>query len=308
MLRFLLNRLLTAIPTLLIIATLAFALLHATPGGPFDSAKRIPPAIQASIEAKYHLNEPLWRQYARYLGDLAHGDLGPSFQYRDTSVNELIRQGLPVDATIGVCALLVAMLLGGAVGVLAALRRNTTGDYVPMFFAALGISLPTFVIGPLLILLFSVRLHWLPSGDWVYGSVTHLVLPVTALALPYTAYIARMVRGAAIEVMTSPYIRTARAKGMPRRTVILRHALRPILTPLVSFLGPAFAGVLTGSIVIEQVFGLPGIGRYFVQGAINRDYTLVVGITVLYGALIIVFNLLADLCYAWLDPRVRLHA
>jgi len=308
MLRFLLNRLLTAIPTLLIIATLAFALLHATPGGPFDSAKRMPPAIQASIEAKYHLNEPLWRQYARYLGDLAHGDLGPSFQYRDTSVNELIRQGLPVDATIGFCALVVAMLLGGAVGVFAALRRNTTGDYVPMFFAALGISLPTFVIAPLLILVFAARLHWLPSGDWVYGSITHLLLPVAALALPYTAYIARMVRGAAIEVMTSPYIRTARAKGMPRRTVILRHALRPILTPLVSFLGPAFAGVLTGSIIIEQVFGLPGIGRYFVQGAINRDYTLVVGITVLYGALIIVFNLLADLCYAWLDPRVRLHS
>jgi oligopeptide transport system permease protein len=177
-----------------------------------------------------------------------------------------------------------------------------------MFFAALGISLPTFIIGPLLILVFAIRLHWLPSGDWVTGSVRYLVLPVVALALPYTAYIARMVRGAAIEVMASPFIRTARAKGLPGRTVILRHALRPILTPLVSFLGPAFVGVLTGSIIIETVFGLPGIGRYFVQGAVNRDYTLVVGITVLYGALIIVFNLLADLCYAWLDPRVRLHS
>ncbi len=308
MLRFLLNRLLTAIPTLLIIATLAFALLHATPGGPFDSAKRIPPAIQASIEAKYHLNEPLWRQYVRYLGNLAHGDLGPSFQYRDTSVNSLIRQGLPVDATIGICAMLLALLVGGAAGILAALRRNTFADYVPMFFAALGISLPTFIIGPLLILVFAIRLHWLPSGDWVTGSIRYLLLPVIALALPYTAYIARMVRGATIEVMANPFIRTARAKGLPRRTVILRHALRPILTPLVSFLGPAFAGVLTGSIIIETVFGLPGIGRYFVQGAVNRDYTLVVGITVLYGVLIIVFNLLADLCYAWLDPRVRLHS
>jgi oligopeptide transport system permease protein len=308
MARFLLNRLLTAIPTLLIIATLAFVLLHATPGGPFDSAKRIPPAIQASIEAKYHLDEPLWRQYARYLTDLAHGDLGPSFQYRDTSVNHLIAQGLPVDATIGLGALAVALLVGGACGILAALRRNTGWDYLPMSFAVLGISLPTFVIGPVLILVFAVQLHWLPSGDWVTGSVAHLILPVAALALPYTAYIARMVRGATIEVMASPFIRTARAKGLPRHTVILRHALRPILTPLVSFLGPAFAGVLTGSIVIESVFGLPGIGRYFVTGALNRDYTLVVGITVLYGVLIIVFNLLADLCYAWLDPRVRLQS
>ena len=218
MLRFLLNRLLTAIPTLLIIATLAFALLHATPGGPFDSAKRIPPAIQASIEAKYHLNEPLWRQYVRYLGNLAHGDLGPSFQYRDTSVNSLIRQGLPVDATIGICAMLLALLVGGAAGILAALRRNTFADYVPMFFAALGISLPTFIIGPLLILVFAIRLHWLPSGDWVTGSIRYLLLPAISLALPYTAYIARMVRGVTIEVMSSPFIRTARAKGLPRRT------------------------------------------------------------------------------------------
>jgi len=308
MLRFLLNRLLTAIPTLLIIATLAFALLHATPGGPFDSAKRMPPAIQASIEAKYHLNEPLWRQYVRYLDDLAHGDLGPSFQYRDTSVNSLILQGLPVDAIIGVCALGVALLVGAGCGVLAALRRNTTWDYLPMFFASLGISLPTFVIGPLLILVFAIHLQWFPSGDWVSGSFSHLALPVLALALPYTAYIARMVRGATIEVMGSPFIRTARAKGLPTHTVILRHALRPILTPLVSFLGPAFAGVLTGSIIIESVFGLPGIGRYFVTGALNRDYTLVVGITIIYGVLIIGFNLLADLCYAWLDPRVRLHS
>lgn len=308
MLRFLLNRLLTAIPTLLIIATLAFGLLHATPGGPFDTAKRMPPAIQASIEAKYHLNEPLWRQYGRYLIDLAHGDLGPSFQYRDTSVNHLISQGLPVDATIGAGALIVALLVGGACGVLAALKRNTRWDYVPMFFASLGISLPSFVVGPLLILVFAVWLQWLPSGDWVSGSLSHLILPVAALACPYTAYVARMVRGATIEVMASPFIRTARAKGLPRHTVILRHALRPILTPVVSFLGPAFASVMTGSIVVETVFGLPGIGRYFITGAINRDYTLVVGVTILYGVLIIGFNLLADLCYAWLDPRVRLSS
>ena len=222
------------------------------------------------------------------------------------SVNELIRQGLPVDAQVGSLALLLALLVGGACGLLAALRRGSRWDLVPMFFAVLGVSVPVFVTAPMLILVFAVQLHWLPSGDWRAGSPSYMILPVVALALPYTAYVARMVRGAAIEVLTSPYIRTARAKGLTGRAVILRHALRPVLTPLVSFLGPAFAGVLTGSIIVESVFGLPGIGRYFLNGAINRDYTLVVGITVLYGALIIAFNLLADLCYAWLDPRVRL--
>jgi oligopeptide transport system permease protein len=307
-LRFLIRRLLIAIPTMLLIATLAFGLLHGTPGGPFDSAKRMPPAIQHSIEAKYHLNDPLWQQYARYLSDLARGDLGPSYQYRDTSVNELIRQGLPVDALIGSLAMLFAILLGGFFGILAAVRRGRAWDHIPMFFAALGIAVPVFVIGPLLILVFAIELHWLPAGDWEPGSVRFMILPVISLGFPYAAYIARMTRSEMIEVLGSPFIRTARAKGLPERTILLRHAIRPVLTPLVSFLGPAFAGVLTGSIIIESVFGLPGIGRYFVTGAINRDYTLVVGITVLYGALIIGFNLLADLCYAWLDPRVRLHS
>jgi len=306
MLHFILRRLAVAVPTLLVIATLAFTLLHATPGGPFDSAKHMPAAILKSIEAQYHLDEPLWRQYLRYLGDLLHGDLGPSFQYRNTSVNELVRVGFPVDVLIGGVALLAALLVGGALGLLAAVRRDTAWDYLPMLAASLGVAVPVFVVAPLLILVFAVQLHWLPSGDWRWGEPRYLILPVTALALPYTAYIARMTRGAAIEVLTSPYIRTARAKGLPPGTILLRHALRPVLMPLVSFLGPAFAGVLTGSIIVESVFGLPGIGRYFLVGAINRDYTLVVGITVLYGALIIVFNLFADLCYAWLDPRVRL--
>ncbi|MGH8150846.1 MAG: ABC transporter permease subunit [Steroidobacteraceae bacterium] len=308
MLRFVAGRLLTAVPTLVVIATLAFALLHATPGGPFDTAKRIPPAIERSIEAQYHLNEPLWRQYLRYMDQLAHLDLGPSYTYRDTTVNQLIRAGLPVDATIGTLALAAALLIGTVFGLLAALKRDSTWDHVPMLFASLGIALPVFVVAPLLILAFAVQLHWLPAGDWRSGQVQYLVLPVAALALPYTAYVARMVRGSALEVLSSPYIRTARAKGLPQRTVILRHALKPILTPVVSFIGPAFAGVLTGSIIVEDVFGLPGIGRYFITGALNRDYTLVVGITVLYGALIIVCNFLADLCYAWLDPRVRLRS
>jgi oligopeptide transport system permease protein len=307
MLRYTLRRLLGAVPTLLVIVTLAFLLLHAAPGGPFDSEKRILPAIQQSIEAKYHLDEPLWRQYLRYLGDLARGDLGPSFQYRSTSVNEIIAQGLPVDATIGLTALALALVIGGAVGINAGLHRGTRWDYGSMALAVAGISTPVFVVAPLLILVFAIKLHWLPAGDWVRGSPSHLLLPAVALALPYIAYVARIMRAGTIDVLSSAFIRCARAKGLPLRLIIWRHALPPTLTPLVSFIGPAIAGLLTGSIVVESVFGLPGIGRYFITAALNRDYTLVIGITVLYGALIILCNLLADLCYAWIDPRVRLQ-
>jgi oligopeptide transport system permease protein len=302
-----LRRVLAAIPTLLVIATLAFLLLHLTPGGPFDSDKQLVPQIQRSIEAHYHLDEPLWRQYLRYLHDLARADLGPSFQYRSTSVNELIAQGLPIDVAVGGSALLFALLVGGGLGLLAAARAHAWPDRLAMGIATLGISVPVFVTGPLLILVFALRLHWLPAGDWEAGSWRHLLLPALALALPYTAWIARLVRAAAHETLAQPYIRTARAKGLPF-TSVLRHAACPTLVPLVSFLGPALAGVLTGSIVIEQVFGLPGIGRLFVTGALNRDYTVVTGVTVLYGALIIACNLLVDLCYAWLDPRVRYRA
>jgi len=303
-----LRRVLAAVPTLLVIATLAFVLLHLTPGGPFDSDRQLLPQVQHNIEAHYHLDEPLWRQYLRYLHDLARGDLGPSFQYRNTSVNELIAQGLPIDVAVGGAALLFALLVGGSLGLLAAARAHTWLDRLAMGVALLGISVPVFVTGPLLILVFALWLHWLPSGDWVAGSWRHLLLPALALSLPYTAYIARLVRTAAHEALVQPYIRTARAKGMPLASVLLRHAACPTLVPLVSFLGPALAGVLTGSIVIESVFGLPGIGRLFVTGALNRDYTVVTGVTVLYGTLIIACNLLADLCYAWLDPRVRYRA
>jgi oligopeptide transport system permease protein len=306
--RYLLGRLLTAIPTLLVIATLAFALLHSTPGGPFDSDRQLVPQIQHSIEARYHLNDPVWLQFAHYLRDLARGDLGPSFQYRNTSVNELIAQGLPVDLAIGSTALLIALLVGGTAGLLAATRPGSWRDRLAMSAAMLGMSVPVFVTAPLLILVFALRLHWLPAGDWVAGSWRHLLLPSVALAMPYCAYIARIVRAAAIDALSQPYIRTALAKGLPPGIIVWRHASRATLMPLVSFLGPALAGVLTGSIVVEQVFGLPGIGRLFVTGALNRDYTVVTGITVLYGALIIGFNLLADLCYAWLDPRIRSRA
>ena len=307
MLRHVAARLLSAIPTLLLIATIAFALLHAAPGGPFDSEKRMLPAIQARIEARYHLNEPVWRQYLRYLGDLAHGDLGPSFQYRETSVNDIVRQGLPVDAVVGLSALALALLLGGGIGIHAALRQGSGWDYAPMALAIVGVSIPTFVTAPLLILIFAIWLHWLPAGDWVAGSIAHLAMPAVALALPYIGTVARLMRASTLEVLTSPFIRSAHAKGLPAHLILWRHALRPALTPLVSYLGPAAAGLLTGSIVVESVFGLPGIGRFFIIGALNRDYTLVMGITVIYGALIILFNLLADLCYAWLDPRVRLR-
>jgi oligopeptide transport system permease protein len=304
--RYILRRVLESIPTLLLIITLAFLLLHAAPGGPFSADKAMLPEIRHSIEARYHLDEPLWRQYLRYLGDLAQGDLGPSFQYRNTSVNQIIAAGFPVDLTVGLCAIALALLLGIPLGLNAAWRHGSLWDRVPMALAVAGISLPVFVVAPLLVLVFAVELHWLPAGDWVRGSPSHLVLPVAALALPYVAYVARIVRGSALEVLGTAYIRTARAKGLPAGRILWHHTLRPTLTPVVSFLGPTTAGIVTISIVVETVFGLPGIGRFFVTGALNRDYTLVLGITILYGTLIILFNLLADLCYAWLDPRVRL--
>ncbi len=305
MLRYAITRLLGAIPTLLIIITLSFLLLHAAPGGPFDSQKAIPPAIKANIERMYHLDEPLYKQYLRYLVSIARGDFGPSYQYRDTTVNQIVRDGFPIDAVIGGIAIGLALLVGVPIGIIAALRRNTVLDYVPMGLSMVGISLPVFVVAPLLILIFAVNLHWLPAGGWVSKSPTHVILPAAALAAPYVAYVARLMRGSMVEVLNSPFILMARAKGVPPRLVILRHAIKPALMPLVSFLGPAIAGVITGSIVIETIFGLPGIGRAFVDGALNRDYTLVLGVTILYGALIVAFNLAADLSYSVLDPRVR---
>jgi oligopeptide transport system permease protein len=305
LLRYAITRILGAIPTLLIIITLSFFLLHAAPGGPFDSQKTLAPAIKANIERMYHLDEPLYKQYLRYLSSISRGDFGPSYQYRDTTVNEIIREGFPIDALIGGLAIGLALLVGVPIGVVAALRRNTVFDYLPMGISMIGISLPVFVVAPILILIFAVNLHWLPAGGWVSKSPTHVILPAVALAAPYVAYVARLMRGSMVEVLNSPFILMARAKGVPPRLVILRHAIKPALMPLVSFLGPAIAGVITGSIVIETIFGLPGIGRAFVDGALNRDYTLVLGVTILYGALIVAFNLAADLSYSLLDPRVR---
>jgi len=306
MLTFALRRLLSAIPTLLVLLALAFALIRVAPGGPFDSEKQLPPEIEARLNAAYYLDEPLWQQFGRYLGGVLRGDLGPSFQYREYTVAELIGTGFPVSLRLGGLAILLALAVGVAVGTVAALRQNTRTDHVAMAVAMTGISIPNFVLAPLLVLLFAVTLRWLPAGGLGDGGPEHLVLPVIALALPQIAYIARLTRGSMIEVLRSDYIRTARAQGLSSREIIFGHALKPALVPIVSYLGPAAAGILTGSVVIEQIFGVPGLGRYFVQGALNRDYTLVMGVVVFYGVLIILFNFLVDLAYRWLDPRVQL--
>ena len=305
MLNFAVRRFLGAIPTLFVLIALAFFMIRLAPGGPFDAEKALPPEIEANLRAAYHLDEPLYQQFARYLGNLARGDFGPSFQYRDFTVTELIASGFPVSLRLGGLAMMLALVVGVLAGTMAALRQNRAADYGVMAAAMTGISIPNFVMAPLLILLFAVNLKWLPAGGVGDGSLRYLVLPVLALALPQIAYISRLTRGSMIEVLRSPFIRTARAQGLPTRTIILRHALKPALLPVVSYLGPATAAVITGSVVIEQIFGVPGLGRYFVQGALNRDYTLVMGVVVFYGSLIIFFNFFVDLLYGFLDPRLK---
>lgn len=310
MLRLFLRRLLESIPTLLILIAVTFFMMRVAPGGPFDREKKLAPEIEANLRAAYHLDEPLWQQFGRYLWNLAHGDFGPSFQYRERSVTELIGTGFPVSLQLGGLAMLIALVVGVTLGSLAALRQNRAADYGTMAVAMTGISVPNFVVGPLLVLVFAVYLGWLPAGGLGEGAVgeggwRNLVLPVCTLALTQVAYIARLTRGSMIEVLRSNFIRTARAQGLATGTLLVRHALKPAIIPVVSYLGPATAGLITGSVVVETIFDLPGLGRYFVTGALNRDYTLVLGIVVFYGALIILFNFLVDLVYGWLDPRAR---
>ena len=310
MLRLILRRLLESIPTLLILIAVTFFMMRMAPGGPFDSEKRLAPEVEANLRAAYHLDEPLYQQFGRYLLNLTRGDFGPSFQYRDRTVTELIASGFPVSLKLGGLAMLIALFGGVALGSLAALRQNKATDYATMAVAMTGISVPNFVLAPLLVLVFAIYRGWLPAGGlgeagFLAGGWKNLVLPVMTLALTQVAYIARLTRGSMIEVLRSNYIRTARAQGLSTLTILLRHALKPALIPVVSYLGPATAGLITGSVVIEQIFGLPGLGRYFVTGALNRDYTLVLGIVVFYGALIIACNFLVDLIYGWLDPRSR---
>lgn len=298
------SRLLGLIPTLLVLITIAFFMIRVAPGGPFDGEKILPPEIRANLDAKYHLDEPLMQQYFRYLGQIITLDFGPSFQYKDWTVNELIAQGFPVSLTVGGLAMLLAFFAGTSIGIAAALRQNTAADYSIMGVAMLGISIPNFVVAPLLILVLAVYAGWLPAGGWDW-SIQRMILPVITLALPVIAYVARLTRGSMIEVLHSNYIRTARAKGLPGHLVIRRHALKPALLPVISFMGPATAGLITGSVVIERIYSIPGLGSYFVQGALNRDYTLVMGVVIFYGVIIILLNFIVDILYSWMNPRIR---
>lgn len=305
MLHFAFRRLLSAIPTLFIIFTLAFVLVRAAPGGPFDTERGLPAAVEANLNAKYHLDEPLIQQYGRYLWDMVRLKFGPSFQYMDFTVDELIHDGFKVSLRLGGTAILIALVVGVTLGTVAALRQNHLIDYSVMTVAMTGISIPNFVVAPLCILVFGVIFKLLPAGGWDPDKIQTMILPTLALALPQIAYVARITRGSMVEVLRSNFIRTARAKGLPGWLVVVRHGLKPTLLPVISYLGPATAAVITGSVVIEQIFGIPGLGRFFVQGALNRDYTLVMGIVVFYGVLIILFNFVVDILYGFLDPKVR---
>ena len=308
MIRYFATRLAWGLPTLFVILTVAFFLIRMAPGGPFDEEQALPVEIKRNLDAAYGLDQPLMVQYGRYLRSVAHGDFGPSFKYKDFTVTELIGQGFPVSAVLGSVAMALALVVGVSIGVFAALRHQRFGDHAAMAAAVIGITVPSFVLLPLLALIFGVYLKWLPVAGWEPGSIRHYVLPVVALALPPMAFISRLTRSSMIEVLRSPYIRTARAKGLPERVVLWRHALRPALIPVAGFLAPAVAAIMTGSLVVESISGLPGIGRYLVQGALNRDYTLVMGMVIIYSALLIAMGLLVDLLYAWLDPRIRYRA
>jgi len=305
MLGYAVRRIAGTVPTLLILVTLSFFVIRLAPGGPFDQERTLTPEVRANLDHLYGLDRPLGVQYLHYLGGLAHGDLGLSYKLRDESVAGLIAQGLPVSVTVGFAALAIAIFFGVPLGTWAALRRGGAVDYAVTGLATLAIALPTFVTGPLLALVFGLALRWLPVAGWEQGAPVYLILPAVTLALPVCAAIARMMRGSLLETLSASYVRTARARGLGPWRVLLRHALRPALLPVVSYLGPAATYVFTGSLVVETVFSLPGTGRYLVQGALDRDYTLVMGMIILYGALTLLLNLAADLAYGWLDPRVR---
>ena len=307
MLRFTLSRLLQAIPVLLVVISVTFMLIHSAPGGPFSAEKAVPPEVARALEAQYNLDQPLWRQYISYLGDVIQGDFGPSFKYSGRTVNELIAAGLPVTAELALYAMLVALIIGISAGVFAAIRPNTMQDYLPMSAAMLGICMPSFLLGPILILVFGIHLEWLPISGW--GDIPgDKILPAITLGTGYAAYIARLSRGGMLEVLSQDYIRTARAKGLSERLIICKHALRGGLIPVIAFLGPAFAGLLGGSFVVETIFQIPGLGRFYVTSAFNRDYTMILGMTIFFAGLIIVFNLISDMIALWLNPKLRQQA
>lgn len=305
MFKLIVKRIFEAIPTMLFLITISFFMMRLAPGSPFTGERNLPPAVLANIEAKYNLNDPLWLQYINYLKQLLQGDFGPSFKYKDYTINELLAQQLPVSVEIGTYAFVIALILGVTLGVVAALKQNSLFDYTTMTIAMAGVVMPSFVKAPLFVLIFAVTLQWLPAGGWNDGALKNLILPVGTLAIAYTSSIARVTRGSMIEVMNSPFIRTARAKGLPTSHIVFKHALRPAMLPVISFLGPAFVGIITGSIIIETIFGLPGIGQLFVNGALNRDYSLVLSLTILVGVLTIFFNAIVDILYALIDPKIK---
>ncbi|MBX2847406.1 MAG: ABC transporter permease subunit [Acidiferrobacterales bacterium] len=304
MLRFIFIRLLQAIPVLFGVITATFFLIRQAPGGPFDAEKPVLPAVKRALEAKYNLDLPMWQQYTNYLGDLFKGEMGPSFKYPGWQVQDLIFSGLPATAELAIYALLFAILVGVLAGVSAALKPNSARDYVPMSLAMIGICMPTFLLGPLLVLILGFWLEWLPITGW--GDLPgDKILPSITLGAAYAAYVARLTRGGMLEVMNQDYIRTARAKGLPEWVIIVKHALRGGLIPVVAFLGPAFAGLLAGSFVVETIFQIPGLGRFYVQAAFNRDYTMILGTTIFLSTLIIIFNLISDLLATWMNPKLR---
>jgi len=298
-------RLLGAIPTLLLVIVLAFLMVHAAPGGPFDDERVLPTDVAANIQAAYHLDEPLPQQFTRYMAGLLRGDLGPSYRYRDYTVSELIGSGFPISLQLGALAMALALLVGISSGTVAALKQGSMLDRVVMSLAMTGISIPVFVVAPVLVLLLAVKLQWLPAGWSGESGFAKFVLPVITLALPQIAYIARLTRASMIDVLGCDFIRTARSQGLGSKAIIRVHALKPAMLPVLSYMGPAIAAILTGTVVVEEVFGIPGLGQFFVRGALNRDYTLVLGIVIFYAALIISLNLVVDILYGFIDPRVK---
>ncbi len=305
MTRFVVRRLLSIVPTLWVIVTITFFLIRLAPGGPFVSEREIPAEAKAALSAKYGLDQPMHVQYFRYLTNVARFDFGPSYKFPSRSVREIILGALPTSLELGGLALLFALVIGIPIGAIAAMRQNSAWDHVPMGFAMLGVSIPNFVLGPLLIFVFALTLRWLPPALW--GGLSHKILPVITLSAIYVAYIARLTRGGMLEVTRQDFIRTARAKGLPEWRIVVRHALRGGLLPVVSFLGPAVARAVTGAIVVEKIFAIPGVGQYFVNAAFNRDYTLVMGVVIFYAGFLILFNMIVDVMYGLLDPRVQME-
>ena len=305
MFKFIFKRIIEAIPTLLILITVSFFLMRFAPGSPFSSERALPPQVMANINAKYGLDKPVFEQYTTYLTNVLQGDFGPSFKYKDYTVNELVSAALPVSAKIGAVAFIFAVVFGVAIGTVAALRQNTWLDYSVMSTAMIGIVLPSFVLAPVLIYLFSINMKLFPGGGWLDGSFKYMALPVLGMSMMYVATFARITRGSMIETLNSNFIRTARSKGLSFSYIILKHALKPALLPVISYMGPAFVGIITGSVVIETIFGLPGIGKLFVNAAFNRDYSLVMGVTILIGLLFILFNAIVDILLAYVDPKIR---